>query len=101
MKFPHHPLRLLPLLIVPLAPALHYLGVGGPLWTFFLGLIAIAVLADWVRLGTEQVAASCGGRIGSLVSVSFGNSAELILALFVIAQGETRVVQAQITGSII
>jgi Ca2+:H+ antiporter len=36
-----------------------------------------------------------------LLNVSFGNAAELLLALFVLSQAQIRVVQAQITGSII
>jgi Ca2+:H+ antiporter len=54
-----------------------------------------------VRRGTEQVAEHAGATIGSLLNVSFGNAAELVLALFVLAQAQTQVVQAQITGSII
>jgi len=42
-----------------------------------------------------------GSAIGSLLNVSFGNAAELVLGLFVLSQAQTRVVQAQITGSII
>jgi Ca2+:H+ antiporter len=47
------------------------------------------------------VAEHSGGAIGSLLNVSFGNAAELVLALFVLAQAQTEIVQAQITGSII
>jgi Ca2+:H+ antiporter len=80
---------------------LHHFTVVGPQWVFLSGLIAIGVLADWVRRGTEQVAAHIGNVIGSLLNVSFGNAAELVLALFVLSQAQTRVVQAQISGSII
>ena len=34
----------------------------------------------------EQVAEHAGGAIGSLLNVSFGNAAELVLALFVLSQ---------------
>ena len=51
--------------------------------------------------GTEQVAEHAGSVIGSLLNVSFGNAAELALALFVLSRAPTQVVQAQITGSII
>jgi Ca2+:H+ antiporter len=90
-----------PLLSVPLSLALHYWNLIGPVWIFLSGLVAIAVLADWVRRGTEQVAAHAGPTIGSLLNVSFGNASELVLALFVLSQADARVVQAQITGSII
>ena len=39
--------------------------------------------------------------IGGLLNVTFGNAAELILALFVLAAGHVSVVKGQITGSII
>ncbi|NPU13156.1 calcium/proton exchanger [Bradyrhizobium sp. 83002] len=89
------------LLIVPIAPALHYL-VGAPqLWIFFAAAAAIAVLADWVRRATEQVADQVGPAIGGLLNISFGSLAELILAIFVLTSGKADVVRAQITGSII
>ena len=89
------------LLFVPLSLALHHFDLAGPSWIFLSGLVAIGVLADWVRRGTEQVAEHAGSAIGSLLNVSFGNAAELVLALFVLREAQTRVVQAQITGSII
>ena len=89
------------LLFVPLSLALHYFSLAGSHWVFLSGLVAIGGLADWVRRGTEQVAEHAGSAVGSLLNVSFGNAAELVLALFVLSQAETRVVQAQITGSII
>ncbi|HME25233.1 MAG TPA: calcium/proton exchanger [Acetobacteraceae bacterium] len=90
-----------PLLSVPLSLTLHWFDLVPPVWIFLAGLVAIAVLADWVRRGTEQVAGHAGAMIGSLLNVSFGNAAELVLALFVLSHAQTRVVQAQITGSII
>ena len=93
--------RYAPLLFVPLSLVLNHLSLVGPPWVFLSGLIAIGVLADWVRQGTEQVAAHAGSTIGSLLNVSFGNAAELVLALFVLSSAQIQVVQAQITGSII
>jgi Ca2+:H+ antiporter len=93
--------RYAPLLFVPLSLVLNHFSLAAPPWVFLAGLIAIAVLADWIRQGTEQVAAHAGSTIGSLLNVSFGNAAELVLALFVLSTAQTQVVQAQITGSII
>ena len=90
-----------PLLFVPLSLTLHHFSLVAPHWVFLSGLVAIGVLADWVRRATEQVAEHAGGAIGSLLNVTFGNAAELVLALFVLSQAQTQVVQAQITGSII
>jgi Ca2+:H+ antiporter len=90
-----------PLLFIPLSLFLDQRPLAAPPWVFLCGLIAIGVLANWVRKGTEQVAAHAGTTIGSLLNVSFGNAAELVLALFVLSTAQTQVVQAQITGSII
>ena len=86
---------------VPLSLGLHHFSLVEPHWVFLSGLVAIAVLADWVRRATEQVAEHAGSAIGSLLNVTFGNAAELVLALFVLSRAQTQVVQAQITGSII
>lgn len=88
------------LLLIPGAPLLHYLAASPP-WVFLTGAVAIAVLADWVRRATEQLANTVGAAIGGLLNVSFGSLAELILAAFVLAAGHVEVVRAQITGSII
>jgi len=89
------------LLFVPLSLALRHLFDAVPIWVFVTGAAAIGVLADWVRRATEQLAQRAGSTVGGLLNVSFGNIAELVLALFVLSQTQTRVVQAQITGSII
>ena len=54
-----------------------------------------------MRRATEQISERVGPALGGLLNVSFGSLAELILAFFVLARGQARVVQAQITGSII
>jgi Ca2+:H+ antiporter len=89
------------LLFVPLSLALRYLFDAPAGWVFLTSAAAITVLADWIRRATEQLAARAGSTIGGLLNVSFGNTAELVLALFVLSAAQTRVVQAQITGSII
>ena len=90
-----------PLLLVPLSLTVRYLLKAQPVWVFFTSILAIAVLADWIRRATEQLAQRAGSTIGGLLNVSFGNTAELVLALFILRQAQIRVVQAQITGSII
>src|SRR4029077_20178729 len=58
-------------------------------------------LSGWIRRATEQVAERAGPAIGGLPNVTFRNAAEFILALFVLRSGNTAVVKATITGSII
>jgi Ca2+:H+ antiporter len=89
------------LLFVPIAPALKYLLDMPALWVFVTAAIATAVLAEWVRRATEQLANYAGPSIGGLLNVTFGSIAELILALFVLLSGEVAIVRAQITGSIL
>jgi Ca2+:H+ antiporter len=94
------PLYLL-LLFIPISAILKYLWGAPSLWIFVTAAAAIAVLAEWIRRATEQLAERVGPASGGLLTVSFGSIAEFVLALFVLASGEVAVVQAQITGSII
>ncbi len=89
------------LLLVPLSLVFAYVAPVSPLWVFITAGLAIVPLAEWMRRATDQLARLSGSAIGGLISVTFGNAAELILALFVLASGNPRVVKAQITGSII
>jgi Ca2+:H+ antiporter len=72
-----------------------------PVWVFLAAAAAIVPLADWIRRATEQLASILGPGIGGLLNVTFGNAAELILALFVLKAGKIDVVKATITGSIV
>src|SRR5678816_1965581 len=89
------------LLLVPISALLEYVVHAPPVWVFLVGLLAIVPLAEWIRRATEHLAVRAGSEIGGLVNVTFGNMAELIIALFILAAGATDVVKAQITGSII
>ena len=89
------------LLLVPVAPLLQHLVHAAPIWVFGTGILAVAVLADWIRAATEQLAGHTSPAIGGLLTISLGSVAELLLALFVLMQGEADVVHAQITGSIL
>jgi hypothetical protein len=77
------------LLFVPVSVALRWLVVAPPTWVFLTSIVAIAVLADWIRRATEQLAERAGSTIGGLLNVSFGNTAELVLALLILSQAQT------------
>lgn len=94
-------LSVLLLAVLPVAPALHFVLGAAPIWVFLSGAVAVAVLSDWIRRATEALAERIGPAVGSLLSVSIGSLAEIILALFVLVDGRPDVVRAQITGSII
>ena len=93
--------RLILLALVPIAPVLHYAFGLAPIWVFLTGIVGVGVLADWIRVATDQLARHTGPAVGGLLTISLGSLAELLLALFVLAQGQAEVVHAQITGSII
>jgi Ca2+:H+ antiporter len=89
------------LLFVPASLALAYWMHAGAVWVFLTAILAIIPLANLIRRGTEQLAHRAGPAIGGLLNVTFGNMAELILAIFVLRAGKGDVVKAQLTGSII
>ncbi len=89
------------LVLVPVSLVLAYLVKVPSLWVFVSAMLAIIPLAEWIRRATEQTARIAGPSIGSLLNVSFGNAAELILAVFVLIAGRQEVVKAQITGSMV
>jgi Ca2+:H+ antiporter len=72
-----------------------------PALVFIVSAAAIIPLADWIRKATEQISEHAGSVIGGLLNVTFANSAELILAIFVLYSGNISVVKATITGSIV
>ncbi len=96
-----HPLDLL-LVAIPLAGAAWYWSVGD-LWVFFASGIAIIPLAGLMGRATESLAARLGSGIGGLLNATFGNAAELVIALVALRQGPHMypLVKASITGSII
>ena len=94
-------LPLLPLAFVPLSAALHYMWGASPLWVFATASVGVMALAYHISNATEALAETAGPAIGGLLNVSFGSVAELVLAIFVLAEGQADVVRAQIKGSII
>ncbi len=66
--------------------------------TAALGIIPTAAL---MGLATEELAARSGPGIGGFLNVTFGNAAELIIAIFLLAEGLQEVVKASIIGSIL
>lgn len=86
---------------IPISLLLKYVFHSPPLWVFAAAVLAIVPLADWLRRATEHVAVHAGPTIGGLLNVTFGNMAELIIAIFILLSGNVEVVKAQITGSII
>src|ERR687896_106687 len=90
------------LVFVPIAIALRFVpALHNPTALFVVSCIAIIPLAGWMGRATEHLAEHLGQGVGGLLNATFGNAAELIIALFALSRGLTGVVKASITGSII
>ena len=90
------------LVAVPVAIGLRYVEAWrNDSLLFFVAAIAIVPLAGWMGRATEQLATRSGAGLGGFLNATFGNAAELIIALVALSKGLTGVVKASITGSII
>jgi Ca2+:H+ antiporter len=90
------------LVFVPVAIVLRFVpGLYNPTALFIICCLAIIPLAGLMGRATEHLAEHLGQGIGGLLNATFGNAAELIIALFALRKGLTEVVKASITGSII
>lgn len=87
------------LVLVPATLLSEWLHAGAA--TFFLAALAIVPLAHWMGAATESLAHRLGAGLGGLMNATFGNAAELIIALVALRAGQTAVVKASLTGSVI
>lgn len=87
-------------LAVPAAIALYFMEAD-PLWLFVTGAVGILPLAALMGQATEQLAERTGPTLGGLLNATFGNAAELIIAIVALRAGLVELVKASITGSIL
>lgn len=73
----------------------------GPLSIFLLNFFAIIPLAKLLGDATEQVSIRLGSTLGGLLNATFGNAVELIVAVVALMQGQLRIVQMSLIGSIL
>jgi Ca2+:H+ antiporter len=85
------------------APISWYLGAtgGDSPWVFITAAAALVPLAGLIGLGTEQLAMRSGPAWGGFLNATFGNAAELIIAVVALRNGHQELVKASITGSIV
>ncbi len=95
---------------IPLAYLVHYwLGRGAeghpagwePLTTFLLAALGVIPLAHLMGEATEVLSAKAGPTWGGLLNATFGNAAELIIAIIALSKGYNDIVKASLTGSIL
>jgi Ca2+:H+ antiporter len=88
------------LVFVPIAIALE-IAHASPVAVFATSCLAIIPLAGLMGKATEHLAEKVGEGAGGLLNATFGNAAELIIAIVALDKGLPDVVKASITGSII
>ncbi len=88
------------LVFVPVAIVLRLVSAG-PIWQFLAAGLAIIPLAGLMGESTDHLGRRLGPGIGGLLNATFGNAAELIIAMFALFKGLDQVVKASLTGSII
>ena len=85
---------------VPLSFLAEFLDWGAtPIFVF--AALSLIPLAKFMGGATEELAVLAGPTIGGLMNATFGNTAELIIALIALRSGLVEVVKASITGSMI
>jgi Ca2+:H+ antiporter len=89
------------LVCVPAAVVLSLYSPDSSTVLFVVAGLAIIPLAGVLGSATEHLAARVGPGAGGLLNATFGNAAELIIAMTALNAGLHDVVKASITGSII
>jgi Ca2+:H+ antiporter len=93
--------RKLPLLAIPISLYLAWSGAF-PAWLVFVtSCLAILPLAGYMGEATEHIASRTGPTLGGFLNATFGNAAELIIAIVALRAGLVELVKASITGSIL
>src|ERR1700751_2159859 len=90
-------------LMIVLVPACWALAAFAPgsSWIFVTAALSLVPLAGLIGEGTEQLASRSGPAWGGFLNATFGNAAELIIALVALRNGHVGLVKASISGSIV
>src|SRR5262245_565639 len=89
------------LVFVPISLLLEHVAHASGMLVFATSALAIIPLAGLMGHATERLAEKLGEGIGGLLNATFGNAAELIIAIVALRAGFHDLVKASITGSII
>jgi Ca2+:H+ antiporter len=85
---------------LPLAIVLRAIDANDVL-VFATSALAVVPLAGLIGAATEEVARYVGPGLGGFLNATFGNAAELIIAILALREGLTEVVKASLTGSLL
>jgi Ca2+:H+ antiporter len=89
------------LLLVPISIVLGYVIHAPAVWVFLTACLGVLPLAGYMGEATEHLAHRTSPTIGGLLNATFGNAAELIIAIVALRAGLVDLVKASITGSIL
>ena len=74
---------------------------GISIWVFLTAAVSLVPAAGLIGAATEHLARRAGPTLGGFLNATFGNAAELIIAIAALRANHPEVVKASITGSII
>ena len=77
------------------------LQMNAPMWVFCAAALSLVPAAGLIGHATEQLARRSGPTMGGFLNATFGNAAELIIAIVALRSHHPEVVKASLTGSII
>ena len=89
------------LVLVPLASVLEHFAPGNAPLIFAVAALGIVPLAAIMAQATGSLATRLGAGLGGLLNATFGNAAELIIALAALRAGLHDMVKASLAGTII
>src|SRR5262245_34141265 len=89
--------------LLVVAPVSWWMAIRGDtsLWLFVAAAISLIPAAGLIGEATEELANRSGPTLGGFLNATFGNAAELIIAIVALRAHHIDIVQASITGSII
>lgn len=88
------------LVFVPLGIVAGAMG-WNPTVVFVLNFFAIVPLAAVLSFATEEISMKLGQTMGGLLNATFGNAVELIVSIVALREGQIRIVQSSMLGSIL
>ncbi|KLO19217.1 calcium/proton exchanger [Schizopora paradoxa] len=88
------------LFFIPLSFLSHFLEWDAAL-RFTFSFLAIIPLAKLLGDATDQLSVRLGQTLSGLLNASFGNAVEIIVGIAALLQGELRIVQTSMLGSIL
>jgi len=87
-------------IFIPLSFVSHNLNWDAA-YCFTFSFIAIVPLAKLLGEATDQMSAKLGQTLAGLLNASFGNAVEIIVGIAALRQGQLRIVQTSMLGSIL